>query len=196
MMICMIDKRKKWKKNYNYNIMLQNSCIRMYYLMIMKIQMILKMMNKYEDEEQEHDELLLLEQDETLDFEVDLELHTDVLQDKLLEISQHVDDELEHFLLQLQLDDEEELDNEVQEDIFLLQETELDDTEDEDKDEDEENELELLFDKDDEQERDEEDDMQEQLLTIEEDEILEFLDEEEKRDDEELKLLEDEVEIE
>ena len=153
-------------------------------------------MNKYEDEEQEHDELLLLEQDETLDFEVDLELHTDVLQDKLLEISQHVDDELEHFLLQLQLDDEEELDNEVQEDIFLLQETELDDTEDEDKDEDEENELELLFDKDDEQERDEEDDMQEQLLTIEEDEILEFLDEEEKRDDEELKLLEDEVEIE
>ena len=140
--------------------------------------------------------MLLLEHDETLDFEVDSELHTDVLQDKLLEISQHVDDELEHFLLQLQLDDEEELDNEVQEDIFSLQETELDDTEDEDKDEDEENELELLFDKDDEQERDEEDDMQEQLLTIEEDEILEFLDEEEKRDDEELKLLEDEVEIE
>ena len=52
------------------------------------------------------------------------------------------------------------------EDIFLLQETELDDTEDEDKNEDEENELELLFDKDDELERYEEDDMQEQLLTM------------------------------
>ena len=69
--------------------------------------------------------MLLLEQDETLDFEVDLELHTDVLQDKLLEISQHVDDKLEHFLLQLQLDDEEELDNEVQEDIFYYKKQNL-----------------------------------------------------------------------